>query len=350
MSETVRVVHFLNQFFAGVGGEEKANLPVEVRSGPAGPGRALQAALAGSGEVVATIISGDNYFTEEKSAAAAAVLTALDELKPDVVVAGPAFNAGRYGLACGEVCLLANDTAGIPAVTAMYHENPGVLEYDTRAYIVPTGETPAQMQQIVDRLAGLAVKLGSGQALGPAEEEGYLPRGIRRPGLRPHSAAKRAVDMLTARMAGREWVTELPIRMPDAITPAAPVADLSNARLGLVTTGGLVPKGNPDGLVRGGSSEYLKYSIEGIDSLSADDWESVHRGFYTALVNENPNYVMPLEAIRQAERSGAVKSVYQWFLTTSGVGTAVAEARKIGAGMAEEFREADVDAALLVAT
>ena len=148
MSQPIKVVHFLNQFFAGVGGEEQANLPVEVRDGAVGPGRALQAQLGNSGQVVATIVSGDNYFTEESAASARAVLDALSKFQPDVVVAGPAFNAGRYGLACGEVCVLAN-AEGIPAVTGMYPENPGVLEYDTRAYIVPTDESPVRMQEIV---------------------------------------------------------------------------------------------------------------------------------------------------------------------------------------------------------
>ena len=349
MTQPIKVVHFLNQFFAGVGGEEQANLPVEVRDGAVGPGRALQAALGESGQVVGTIVSGDNYFTEESTAAARSVQGALRRFNPDVVVAGPAFNAGRYGLACGEVCVLAN-AEGIPAVTAMYPENPGVLEYDTRAYIVPTDESPVQMQQIVAQLAGLATKLGSGEGLGPAEDEGYLPRGIRRPGLRQHSAANRSVEMLLARMGGREWVTELPIRMPDAIVPAEPIADLSNAKLGLVTTGGLVPRGNPDRLVRGGAKEYLRYSIDGIDSLSAEEWESVHRGFYTAIVNENPNYVLPLNVVRDVEQAGEVASVYDWILTTSGVGTAIADARQIGAAMAAEFKEAEVDCALLVAT
>ena len=153
-----------------------------------------------------------------------------------------------------------------------------------------------------------------------------------------------------ARMGGRDWVTELPIRMPDAVVPAGPIADLSNAKLGLVTTGGLVPKGNPDRLVRGGAKGYLRYSIDGIDSLSAEEWESVHRGFYTAIVNENPNYVLPLNVVRDVERAGEVASVYQWILTTSGVGTAVADSRKIGAAMASEFKDAEVDCALLVAT
>ena len=76
----------------------------------------------------------------------------------------------------------------------------------------------------------------------------------------------------------------------------------------------------------------------------------MHRGFYTAIVNENPNYVLPLNVVRDVERSGEVASVYQWILTTSGVGTAVADSRKIGAAMASEFKDAEVDCALLVAT
>ena len=59
--DRVRVVHYLNQFFAGVGGEEKADLPPAVRSGPVGPGVPLQAALHGEGDIVATVYCGDEY-------------------------------------------------------------------------------------------------------------------------------------------------------------------------------------------------------------------------------------------------------------------------------------------------
>ena len=31
MGGPLRVVHYVNQFFGGIGGEEKANVPVEVR-------------------------------------------------------------------------------------------------------------------------------------------------------------------------------------------------------------------------------------------------------------------------------------------------------------------------------
>ena len=41
----LKVVHYLNQFFAGVGGEEKANVGPGAREGAVGPGMALNQAL-----------------------------------------------------------------------------------------------------------------------------------------------------------------------------------------------------------------------------------------------------------------------------------------------------------------
>ncbi len=144
MSMPIRFMHFLNQFFGQMGGEEKANLPLQVIEGPVGPGAALQKLLQDEGQVVATVVCGDNYFNEEKEKALADFNKALGKFKPDIVLAGPAFNAGRYGLACGEVCRAAQ-RQGIPAVTAMYPENPGVLEHRREVYIFPTKERPADM-------------------------------------------------------------------------------------------------------------------------------------------------------------------------------------------------------------
>ena len=64
MAEKVRVVHYLNQFFAQVGGEEKGDVAPGFKAGVIGPGRALQQALGQEAEVVATCFCGDNYFAE----------------------------------------------------------------------------------------------------------------------------------------------------------------------------------------------------------------------------------------------------------------------------------------------
>jgi glycine reductase len=168
MSDAVRVVHFVNQFFGGIGGEEQANAPLQARQGPVGPGRALQAILGDRESVVATLICGDNYASEQRDAAVAAIRRALEELRPDAVVAGPAFDAGRYGLACGEVCAVAAEL-GIPAVTGMHPENPGVAVFGRQAVIVPTGASAVEMQTALGAMARLALKVASGEELGPAE-------------------------------------------------------------------------------------------------------------------------------------------------------------------------------------
>ena len=346
---SIRVAHYLNQFFGGIGGEEKANIPVRIENRPIGPGRLLEKQLGDRGHIVTTLICGDNYLNEQREDALSEIRRALSTAQLDVVIAGPAFDAGRYGLACGEVCRLAGEM-GIPAVTAMHPENPGVLTFHRDVTIMPTGANASDMASALNALSRIAVKVGHGEELGPAAEEGYIPRGFRRPGLREKPAAERAIEMLLAKTAGRPFVTELPVELPEIVTPAPPIRNLRGARLALLTTGGLVPKGNPDRLVRGNSKVWLKYSIAELDALSAQDWECVHRGFYTNIVNENPNYILPLDIARELQREEVFADLYPYFFSTSGVGTAVVDARRMGQEMAAELRSSEVDAALLVAT
>jgi len=60
----LKVVHYINQFFAGMGGEEKADVKPEVREGVVGPGMALSSVLGDQAEIVATVVCGDSYFNE----------------------------------------------------------------------------------------------------------------------------------------------------------------------------------------------------------------------------------------------------------------------------------------------
>ena len=349
MARQFRVVNYVNQFFAGVGGEEKANYPVEVKQGAAGSARGLQQQLGSAATVVATVYGGDNYVNEEQAEAIKAIKAALRDSRPDVVVAGPAFNAGRYGLACAEVCRVAREM-GIPAVAAMFPENPGVLTYRKETLVVPATESPAGMPEAHKALARLALKLAAKEDLGPAEAEGYLPRGVRRTGVREAPAAQRAVAMLVKKMKGQPFVTELPLEMPELVAPAPPIKNLSTAKLALVTSGGLVPKGNPDRLPGGPATVWFSYPIGGLSSMTPDMWESVHVGFYTNIVNQNPNYVVPLNLVRELEDRGIIGGVYDRYLTTSGRGTPVGVAKRIGTEMAAELKANKVDACLLVAT
>ena len=347
---SIRVVHYINQFFAGIGGEEEAYAPLEVREGPVGPGRALQQALGDAGSVVGTIVAGDNYFVEEQDKALPQTAQALDELKPDLVVAGPAFDAGRYGLACALVCKEASER-GIAAVTGMHPENVGVLTYRRDIVAVPSGLSVAELASVIAKMAALGLKLARGEELGPALEEGYIPRGYRRAVMKEKLGYERAVEMLVARVSGKPYVSEVQVKAYDSADPAPPIENLSEATLALVTSGGMVPRGNPDRLVSAHASGFFRYSIEGLDALSVEDWESVHGGFNTTILNtENPNYALPLTRVRELERQGVFKKLYHHYFATVGNQTAVTEARRMGREIVEELKGADVDGVLLVST
>jgi glycine reductase len=349
VGQALRVVHYINQFFAGIGGEAAAGAPLEVRHEPVGPGRALRAALGGGAGLVATLVCGDNYFNDERERARAAVREALRALKPDVVIAGPAFEAGRYGLACAEVCRLAQDL-GIPAVTAMHPGNPGVLVHGFHLIAVPTGPTATDMPRVLPLLAGLAIRLARGEVLGPAAVEGYLPRGIRRHGVRDEPGAKRALDMLVAKLQGRPYTSEVPYQAPDAVEPAAPITDMRRVSLALVTTGGLVPIGNPDGQTAGNAQKYFRYSIEKLERLKPGEWEAYHAGYFTHLVNSNPNYVLPLGYLRELHQQNLVGPLHPYAYTLPGVSTPVATSKRLGEGIAAQLREGQVGGCILVST
>jgi len=346
---TVRVVHYLNQFFAGIGGEAAAGAPVEVREGPVGPGRVLQDALGADATVAATIVCGDNHWNDEREAAESRVRDALRDLGPAVVVAGPAFEAGRYGIACAEVCALA-EAEGVPAVTGMFAENPGVALRGREIVIVPTGKSPAEMQAALVRMARIATKLARGEALGPAEAEGYLPRGVRKSGVRERPGWERASEMLRAKLAGSPYVSEVPYQKPDAVTPAAPIGDLSRVTIAIVTTGGLVPKGNPDRQTAGNAQTWYRYPVERMDRLEPGEWEAYHAGYFTHIVDTKPDYVLPLAFLRELEKEGVIGGVAPYAYMLPGVSTPVATSRRLGLGIAEDLKRLQAGGCVMVST
>ena len=349
MSTPLRIVHYVNQFFAGIGGEDQAHVGVSARDGGVGPGRALQHALGDAAEVVATLVCGDNFMSERQDEALAAITAALRRLAPDVVVAGPAFGSGRYGLACAHVCRVAR-AQGIPAVTAMHPENPGAISFRREVVIVPTGESALSMQPALANLARLALRLGRNEELGPAELEGHLPQGTRRVHDRGRPGYQRALDMLLAKLHGRPFVTEVPYNAPEQVTPAPPIADLGRATIALVTTGGLVRKGNPEKQSAANATRYHRHSVASLESLSSGDWEAYHAGYFNHIVNRNPNYILPLSFLRELEAGGRVGRVHEYIYAMPGVSTPVAVARELGRAIAQDLKQASVDGALLVAT
>ncbi len=350
MKSKLKVIHYINQYFGQVGGEEKADIPPFIKEDPIGPGFLLKNLLGEKGEIVATIICGDNYFSDRIEKAKKEVLNLISPYKPNLIIAGPAFNAGRYGIACGETCKLAKEELGIEAVTGMYLENPGVELCKSKVYIIETGPSARSMAEAMARMVQLGLKLISKAPIGRPQEEGYIPRGIKRNIISKELASERAIRALLAKIKREPFNTE--IRKPtfDQVQPAPPIEDLSQATIALVTEGGLIPKGNPDQIESHRATKYGRYSLEGMSRLDPEKFESIHRGYDTTLVNEDPDRLVPVDVMQEMEQQGIIGRLYPYFFTTTGVATFVENCRKIGKGIAKELKDSGVAGVILTST
>jgi betaine reductase len=346
----IKVVHYINQFFAGIGGEEKADYKPEVREGVVGPGMALKAGLKDEAEIVATVICGDSYFNENIEEAKAEIIEMVKKYEPDLFIAGPAFNAGRYGVACGTITDAVQSELGIPVLTGMYEENPGADMFKKSVYIVPTKNSAAGMRDAMKKMVPLALKLGKGEEIGSPEEDNYMSRGIRKNYFAEKRGSARAVDMLIKKLKGEEFVTEFPMPDFDRVEPNPAVKDLSKAKIALVTSGGIVPKGNPDHIESSSASKYGKYDIDGIMDLTEETYETAHGGYDPVYANEDADRVLPVDVLRDMEKEGKIGSLHRYFYATVGNGTAVASAKAYAAEIGKELVADGVDAVILTST
>lgn len=343
------IVHYINQFFAGKGGEDMADYKIEVIDGTAGPGVGIQAAIGDTGKIVKTIVCGDNYFNEHETECTAFVKKVLTDEKAEMLIAGPGFNAGRYGMACGYAAKAASEM-GLKAVTGLYEENPGYDSFKAFMYTVKTKNSAVGMREAVPAIGKLAKKLLNDEKIGTIEEEGLLPKGVRQNYRAEERGAKRAVDMLIKKIKGEEFVTEYPMPVFDRVDPFEAIKDISKAKVALVTSGGVVPKGNPDHIEASNASHYGEYSIAGMAALSSADSETAHGGYDPTYCNANPNRVLPVDVLRDMEKEGKIGKLHDKYYTTVGNGTAVKSAKKFAEEIAQKLINDGVQAVILTST
>lgn len=346
----IRVVLYLNQFFGGIGGEDKADLPARVTEELVGPAKAFSAALGDAGRIVATVICGDNYFAENIEKATREVRDLIAPYKPDLLLAGPAFNAGRYGIACGAICKMARLELYIPAVTGMYRENPGLDLYRRDAYIVETGDTARTMAANASKMAALGRALFAGEKIGKPDEVGYFPRGLLVNEVSERSGAERVTEMLMRKLRGEPYLSEVPRPAYDRVRPAPALKDLSSARIALVTDGGLVPKGNPDKIEMATATRYGKYDIGAKERLDSADYEVNHGGYDSLLVRQDPNRLVPVDVLRELEKEGVIGALNDRFYSTTGLTCIVAVMKELGKKIAENLKEDGVSGVILTST
>lgn len=346
-----KAILYINQFFAGIGGEDKADHAPEIKEGLVGPSLALDSALKNA-EVTHTVICGDNFMGSNQDEAVERILAFLEDKEFDIFFAGPSFQAGRYGNACGVICKAVKEKFGVPVISSMHVENPGVNMFKKEVVIFPGGRSAAAMRKDVKKMAAYADKVLAGEKIGTAEEEGFYTRGIRHQVIdfTMEPAAVRGVKMLLKKLAGEEYVTELPIPKSDRVEIASPVKDLSTAKIAFVTTGGIVPVANPDRIQSASATRWGMYDISEMPRLEGGVFKTIHAGYDPAAADADPNVCVPLDALRAYETEGKIGSIDSHFYTTVGTGTTEAEAARMAQEMVPFLKEHGVDGVIMTST
>jgi glycine reductase len=138
--------------------------------------------------------------------------------------------------------------------------------------------------------------------------------------------------------------TFTPVPMPSG------VKDLTRAKLLLITDGGLVPKGNPDKIQGSAATRWGSYKIDGCDDLKGEDYEISHGGYDPQFVRQDPDRLVPLDVMRELEKSGAIGELYEEFLSTSGLSNPLSNMRRMGREMADKAKRLGIDAVILTST
>ena len=350
MGSKLVVVHYLNQFFGQIGAEDKADTPPLKKDGPIGPGRLFQEIFGQIADIKGTVICGDNYFNEHLETAKAEVIRLIKGYHPDLIIAGPAFNAGRYGVACGAVCQTAAEQLMVPAVSGMFPENPGVDLFKKFIYIIATKSSPLGMQEAAEKMVAFGIKLAKQETIESPQAEGCIPRGIRKNYFATKTGAERAVDMLLQKMDGQPFSTEYPMPVFDRVPPLPPITNLNQITLALISSGGIVPRGNPDRIESSGASRFGKYDISKSHRLDSETHEAVHGGYDPSCANADPNRVLPLDVVRDLEREGVIGKLHPYFYATVGNGTTVSNARLFAREIAENLKQDGVNAVIISST
>ena len=306
-------------------------------------------------EVTHTVICGDNFMGSKTEEAVEKILGFLKDVEFDIFFAGPAFQAGRYGMACGEIGKAVKEEFDVPVISSMNIENPGVEVFKKDIYIFPGGHSAAKMRDDVKKMTDFGNKILNGEKLLPADEEGYYKRGIRHQYFLEDEtpAYERAIDMLLKKINGEEFESELPIPELDLVEIAPAIEDLSETTIALVTSGGIVPVDNPDKIQSASATRWGKYDISGMDKLEnrdSDKFKTIHAGYDPAAADADPNVVVPVDAMRQYEEEGRIGKLHDYFYSTVGTGTTQKEAARMGKEIAQELQDANVQAVILTST
>ncbi len=156
--------------------------------------------------------------------------------------------------------------------------------------------------------------------------------------------------MLLEKLNDDPFTSEYAMPQFDRVPPAPPVTDAAKIKLALVTSGGIVPMGNPDRIESASATKFGEYDLTGLEALSPRTHQTVHGGYDPTYANADPNRVLPLDEVRALEAEGRIGSLHNRYFATVGNATSVEQAREFGRQIALRLTSDGVQAVILTST
>ena len=126
----------------------------------------------------------------------------------------------------------------------------------------------------------------------------------------------------------------------------AAIKDLSKCEVALISDGGLVPKGNPDGLATRSNLRWGAYDVDALFSA----YEVRHAGYFNDHVLQQPDRLVPVDVLLELEKEGKVK-LHRTFFSTSGCTTVSQRCGEMGEEIGAKIKEEGAaTAAILTST
>ena len=87
-----------------------------------------------------------------------------------------------------------------------------------------------------------------------------------------------------------------------------------------------------------------------MQELTSEGYETAHGGYDPGYANADPTRVLPVDVLRDMEREGKIGKLHDYFYTTVGNGTSVANAKSFAAEYAQKLLQAGVHAVIMTST
>ena len=160
-------------------------------------------------------------------------------------------------------------------------------------------------------------------------------------------APTRCLDMILSKYYGNKFQTEVIMTSPKKRVAPKLKCALSDATLMLFTDGGLVPLTNPDRIPSSSANKFGIYPIGKMDTLLPENYEVSHQGYDNSYVEEDPNRLIPLDALSDLTKKGMIKRIHPFFLSTTGVMMPKKQCEQIAKQIAQYAVSHSVDAVLI---